>query len=327
MVSISPDNRYICGYTREVKRINNQPIGTTIMYILPIMGNGAIGQVRAYNLEGISRVEQACFTPDSRAVVFTTKAGATFIRLDIASGAMTTIMEHKKGQPGFRSYPEIIINSGREMIAQGYFYDANDFAGRNAIAVLDPYKTGISAFTLANEIQKAQFSVRQQNRVFTEIFPRKDIGFMTIHCDGHCLFYRWNAQKGVKCYDRSKELLGAWGGDSRLFYSTKRPDNTYDLCLFDGRTDIKTIITSGRSTPYTYLFLSADGRTAVFNDRDPRQGLTTIYYARESEGWKIHGIKGLSKHLASGAMRISDDGTKLLLHNSDGIRVIDIIGG
>lgn len=326
MIAISPDNRFICGYVREFKRIQGRLTNNTILYIIPILGNGALGHAYAYTLEDVTRVEQACFTPDSRAVVFTTRAGATFMRLDLSTGRITTIMEHKKGQPGFRSYPEILTNSGTEMLAQGYFYDANDFAGRNAIAVLNPYKTGVSAFTLANEIQRAQFSVRQPNKNFTETFPRKDLGFMTIHSDGYCLFYRWQAEKGIKCYDKSKELLGFWGGGTRLLYSSKRHDNTYDLCVYDGHTDKKTTLSSSRPTPYTYLFLSGNGRTAVFNDRDA-QGMTTIYYARESENWKIRHINGLHKRLASGAMRISFDGTKLLLHNADGIRVIDIISG
>ena len=326
MVAVSPDNRFICGYVREFKKTNGHLLNNTILYIIPILSSGALGSAYAYTLEDVSRVEHACFTPDSRAVVFTTKAGATFMRLDISTGSVATIMEHKKGQPGFRSYPEIITNSGTEMLAQGYFYDANDYAGRNAIAVLNPYKKGISAFTLANEIQRAQFSIRQQNKNFTETFPRKDLGFMTIHSDNYCLFYRWHAEKGIKCYDKSKELLGFWGGGTRLLYSSKRHDNTYDLCIYDGYSDKKITLSSSRPTPYTYLFLSGNGRTAVFNDRDA-QGMTTIYYARESEGWKIKNIQGLHKRLTSGAMRISFDGTKLLLHNMDGIRVIDIIGG
>ncbi len=326
VVSISPDNRYVCGYSREFKKINGRLTNSSIIYIIPILANGALGAAQAYVLEDIPRVEQACFTPDSSAVVFTVKAGATFMRLDINSGRISTIMEHKKGQPGFRSYPEIIINSGQEMIAQGYFYDANDYSGRNAIAVLNPYKNGLAAFTLANEIQKAQFSVRQQNKVFTETFPRKDLGFMIIHCDGYCLFYRWNAAKGIKVYDKGKELLGCWGGGSRLLYSIKRKDNSFDLCLYDGYTDTKTTISNSRPSPYTYLFLSGDGRTAVFNDRDASQGLTSIYYAKESEGWKVRAIRGLSKRLTAGAMRLSYDGSRLLLHNTEGIRVIDVIG-
>lgn len=324
MVGLSPNNRYICGHTRESKKLNGRQVTTNAMYILPVAPNGSLGKAKTFNLEGVSRVEQACFTPDSKAVVFTTKAGATFMRLDIATGALTTIMEHKPGQPGFRCYPEIIINSGGEMIAQGYFYDANDYAGRNAIAVINPYKTGVAAFTLANEIQKAQFSVRQHNRTYTENFPRKDVGFMTIHGDGYCNFYRWTAARGVQSYDKGKELLGAWGGGSRLLYTTKRGENNYDLCVYDANTDRKVSISGERKTPFTYVFLSADGKTAIFNDADTRQGVTSVYYARESEGWKATPVKGLSKKIASGAMRIADDGTKMLLHNADGIRVIDL---
>ena len=323
LVSISPDNRYICGYSREAAKPGSKQYITT-MFILSVAANGSIDKIRAFPMENVGRIEQACFTPDSKAVVFTVKAGATFMKLDCASGELTTIMEHVNGQPGFRSYPEIIINSNGEMIAQGYFYDANDFAGRNAIAVIDPNKTGVAAFTLANEVQKAQFSVREDNKFFTENFPRKDVGFMTVQGGGYCLFYRWLADKGVKSYDKGQEMLGAWGGGSRLLYTVKRGEHNYDLCVYDALTENLVTLSSGRHTPFMYVFLSADGKTALFNDTNEKSGVTTVYYAREGEGWKVKPVQGLAKKMAIGGQRISDDGTKMIMHGNDGIRVTDI---
>ena len=105
MVSISPNNRYVCGYTREMKRVSGHPAASSTIYIMPVAPNGALGKARVYPLNDISRIEQACFTPDSSAVVFTTKAGATFMRLDISSGAITTIMEHTKASPALDAIP------------------------------------------------------------------------------------------------------------------------------------------------------------------------------------------------------------------------------
>ncbi len=325
MVSISPNNKYICGYIREYAKSGPKRFVNT-MYILSVNPDGSIGKARAYPLEGVARVEQACFTPDSNAVVFTTKAGATFMKLDCDTGKLTTIMEHKRGTPGFRSYPEVIIYSNGEMLAQGYYYDANDFSGRNAIAVLDPDKTGVGAFTLANELQKAQFTVRREGKFFTENFPRKDTGFITSHGDGTCLFYEWTDEDGLKKYDTGKELHGAWGGDTRLLYTVKRLNDTYDLCVYDAKTDKKVTLSEGRRTPFLYVFLSSDGKTAIFNDTTEKSAYTTVYYARESEGWKVKPIKGLNKKVAIGSMRISADGSKMILHNNDGIRVVDIEG-
>lgn len=323
VISISPNNRYICGYAREPRKSGTKQQISTI-YILPITSQGSIGKARSYPLEGVNRIEQACFTPDSNSIVFITKAGAEFTRLDIATGTLETIMTYKKGSPGFRSYPEILRNSGNEMLAQGYFYDANNYAGRNIIAVLNPYKSGVGAFTIASDIQKAQQSMRRTNRVFTETFPRKDVGFMTIHIDGSCMFYRWNDSSGIKNYDKSKELLSAWGGGSRLLYSTKRHDNTCDLCIYDGISDKKITIDSKRKNPYMYVVLSADGRTAIFNDVSEKRDTTTLYYAKESENWKILPVKNIPSKIPTGSMRISDDGTKAIFHNSEGIRILNI---
>ena len=111
---------------------------------------------------------------------------------------------------------------------------------------------------------------------------------------------------------------------SRIVYSVKDKDGTYRLCVYDAKTDQKFTVDSGRRTPHYYTLMSADGKTIVFSDQAGQTEHYVTYYARESEGWKIEPIKGMEKRLAFGRQRVSCDGSHMVFHNNDGLRIAEL---
>ncbi|MBQ7568109.1 hypothetical protein IJT17_04815 [bacterium] len=324
IVGTSPDNRYLCAYGRVTKDSKHNDF-RNLLYIFNINADNSIGKVNIFNIKELPRIEQLAFTPDSKSVVLVGKMGAKVIRLDIESGNVTTIMEHTKGQPGFRVFPLVLINNSGELLVQGYFYDEDGYCGPNTISVLDANKTGVEAFNLFREVDRMQQEARRDYLTFVEYYPRKDVGFMALN-NGKNIWncYKWEADKKIEPFDKAEEVLGFWGGDSRILYSVKRAPNSYDLVVYDAHTNDKIKLSEGRRTPYMYLFLSADGKTALFNDADDNTGTTQLYYAREGEGWEIKPLQDLNKRVRTGTLRIALDGSRAIQHSTQGLRIIDI---
>lgn len=319
-LSFSPDGDTIAGIVRGTKK----DIAAGRPYTLAICKLNrdlVVSRVSLHPLR-IPHMGQACFTPDGKAVVITTKAGASILKVDVATGETTSIMQHVAGQPGFKCYPEVIVLSDGKMLISGYFYNGNDFAGHNSLAYLDPAKTGVDAFTQVSDIQAAQFAVRRDGESFYEVFPAKDLGFLAINNKKTCTFYKWTGKNKPTAIDKGLRNMAYWGAAHRLIYSIERAANNYDLIVYDAPTSKPITLAKHTATPYTNLYLSGDGKTAIANIEN--HGLTKVFFARESEGWKLKPLAEMPSAIEKGPMRLSADGSRLLLYNSAGIRVINV---
>ncbi len=318
----SPDNKYLCGKAHEPRNRETQNFQNYV-YIFPVAPDNTLGKPHIIPVD-VPRFDQIAFTPDSKALVLITDVGARFLKIDVATGEVSTIMNHVKGQPGFRAYPAVLTVYDDELLVQGYFYDKDNYSGPNVIASLDYTKTGVDAFKFEYSLHNMQFQTRKDYLTFAETHPRKDIAFMGMNSGNDWTCYSWIANKGIKKFDKAQELLGFWGGGQRVIYTVKRENGRYDLVVYDALTDKKIMLSEGRSTPYMYVFLSHDGKTALFNDADDSNSTTQLLYAREDDGWKIKPISDLNKRIRTGTVRISDDGNKAAVHSKQGLRVLDI---
>ncbi|MDO5296318.1 MAG: hypothetical protein Q4F00_06755 [bacterium] len=317
LICMSTDNEYICFHSREPRDKDHDDFRNNV-YVFKVNADNSLGSYKKYTITGIPSIEQLNFTPDNKSIIMISKMGATILKLDLASGKVTTIMEHIKGQPGFKVFPNILMHSDGELLIQGYFYDKDTFCGPNTICVLNYNKTGLDAFTLASDVDKMQVETRRGHDTVIENFTRKDTGFWVMdNKDKSWSCYRWIDGKGVKEFDHAQEVPGLWGSESRLLYSAKRAPNSYDLVVYDAKTDEKFKISEGRRTPYSYVFLADSGKTAIFNDINEQTKTTQIMYARESEGWAPKPLQGLDRRIPMGIERIALDGRKVMYLNDD----------
>ena len=324
IVGLSPDNKYLCVQGRAVRDAQNDDI-RNLVFVFNVNSDNSLGKLKTFTVNEVPRIEQIAFAPDSKSIIIVGQKGAKIVKLDISSGRVTTIMEHVKGQSGFKCFPPVLTYNHGEMLIQGYYYNEHTVCGPNTISILDTNKTGLDAFTQANDLDKMQLETRRGYKNFIETYPRKDIGFMALtKGTGGWDCYRWSDKKGTQEFDKAQAILGFWGGDNRVIYSAQRTPQSFDLIIYDGEKDEKITLSEGRKDPYTYVFLSADGKTALFNEEDDQNKTTKIMYARESEGWEVKPLKDLDRRIRKGSLRISKDGTKAAQHSSQGIRIIDI---
>ena len=319
IVSFSPDGKTLIGYSHGTNEEVAQGKVFTL-FAFDVNANGKIGKVNSFPLN-ITSFEQACFTPDGKSVVIISKSGAEYLKQNIETGEQTVIMNHEYGKPGFRAYPAILQLSEGKMLATGFFYDENDFSGTNCVAILDPDKTGAEAFTEAMNVEKIENSLKSTS----EAYPRADLGIIgTGKSTSHTL-YRWSPdQKTAEPFEKNIYLIGMWESDKNVLYSVKRGEKQYELSVYDALANKKTVLDGSSTKPYMYVFLSADGKTAIANIENRETHRMNIYWAREGEGWELKPIKGLKNGISTGTIRVTPDGSRIVHQTQSGFRIIDV---
>lgn len=318
-IAFSTDGNYLVGYVRQpAAEIAKGNVFT--VFRIELKRSGKLGDVQAYPIN-IPAFEQACLTPNGDALVIVTRSGATFVKLDFTTGKLSTIMEHKRGIPGFRCYPLVMQLSEGKMLVNGYYYDKDDFAGKYTLSILDPSKTGVEAFTKCSEVSDIEHKLSGNSNY---AYPMKDLGFIGVRADNRYKYYRWDANKPEpKLFDEGVENKGFWASDSTLLYSLEKAPKTYELAVYDGKSDKKTVIAQ-TVFPYMYVFVSQDGNTGIVNHANDEAGRTELFFARKSNDWKLTPFKDLPSGIRTGTIRVSPNGQKIIVHNKNGLYVIDV---
>lgn len=315
LASFSPDGRSLLGSepgtTEEVARGVAYKI-----FLLSVRSDGGITGARRYEIPEV--VEQLSFTPDGRQVVMSCRSGATWLVLDLQSGRVRAFMEHNPGAAGFRSYPPILWHAGGRLLATGYFYDAQDFGGPNVIAEVDPSQTGVAAFRKTAEVESVERSFRN---LTIHSYTAGDRGFFC-NREGAELFglYHWVAGSEPARIDEAQRFTAYDAAGDTTAYSAQRSEGTHELLLHDAVTGSRKVLGTS-DQPFLYLTLSRDGTrvvvTRLLRDR------VLYFVASPGTGMELKPVPGLPRARA-GAVRMSLDGRRFCLFNSEGLRVVEI---
>lgn len=325
---MSPDNRYLLCIKRFQPKRGEKAFNT--FYIVPVSSTGKVGEIRAFPLPGIGAIGQEVFTPDSKYLLFTLLDGSKLVKMNCENGELTTIMEHVEGKPGFVIYPQIMRLSEGKIMTMGYHYNSEDFVGPQAVANIDPDKTGLEAFDncqLVDHFQQAIF-MRRPYEQYREGHPSLDTGYICGYDlnNTYCEIFSWDGERGtIKQVEDCKGFEDAVSGGTSFAYSVQDKDGTYRLCVYNIKTDEKVVIASGLENPYLYTMISDDGNTVTFIEKTGEaERYYTCYYARADEGWEVKPIEGLEKRVHIGRIRISGDGKFMILHSDDGLRIVEL---
>lgn len=315
IVNFSPDNRTILGY--EAAEAEEVARGITYkLFLLQLRSDGAVSGVRRYDLD-IPSFENAAVTPDGGSVVLITSSGATYKVLDLATGRVRTLMEHRPRTPGFRADPTILWQAGQKLLTLGYFYDEEDYGGVNVIAELDPTKTGVDAFCQTAEIEPVE---RSMKGLAFHAYTDQRTGFFGVRDARGQKFYRWVAGSPPVLFDEAVSFTGFQAAGDRVAYAADRGNGRHELVLYDGSAGTKRVLGTS-DAPLRYVFLSADGSTVVANlIDDPRM---RVLAASDRNGWKMVPAPDFPRARV-GTIRLTSDGKRMLLYNEDGLQIVDL---
>lgn len=272
----------------------------------------------------ITNIEYTMLTPDQKDMIIVTRSGATFAKLNMETGKLETLMEHESGKPGFRADPEIVRNVDSKMFVKGYFYNGEDFADVNCTATLDPNQKGVLAFDRIFDVELQEAKLKPQNIVFNNtncaFYVAQDRKNNKPY--GNYKLYIWNPPtfKTPTQFDECKEFISFWGSADRMAYASQKPNNLYQLAIYDAKTQKKTVIADDTEDPYKNVFLSEDGSTVLCTDTKNRVGRATYYYADESTGWKLRPTADIgNKTVRFGVTRLAEDGSYFVVYSKRGL--------
>lgn len=272
----------------------------------------------------VTNLDFSLLTPDQKEMIIVTRSGASFARLNMETGKVETLFEHESGKPGFRAHPEVLHMVDGKMFVKGYFYDGEDFADVDCTATLDPTKNGVLAFERVHDVELQEAKMKPRNEVFTDVdcafYAAQDLKNNKPY--GNFKLYVWNPPtfKVPTQFDEGVEFLSFWGSADRIAYTIQKPNNLYQLAIYDAKTQKKTIIADDTEAPYMNIFLSNDGSTVLCTDTKNRVGRATYYYADESTDWKLRPTADIgNKTVRFGSTRLAEDGSYFVVYSERGL--------
>lgn len=315
---LSPDGRVLLGLQKgkpeDVKRG-----AARMLWILNLRADGHLGDLRRVDLD-VPTLEQVAFTPDLKKAVLITRSGATYLLVDLATGEVSNLMVHEKGKKGFRADPTVLwLTRDGRLLTCGYFYDEKDYAGKNVIAEIDPSKTGAEAFQERARIEDLEHGYKGLE--FTN-YNTESLGFLGGKSGTGYRLHRWRPDQELTLVDEADRFSSLWGSGDRLLYAATRRGGLSDLVLYDADTNTKKVLNDGRKQ-YSYLFLSANGATAVACLDDQKAGRFSLFAAREADGFELRALPSMQR-VPLGMVRLSGDGRRLILLNKTGLSVLDL---
>lgn len=319
LVAFSDDGKtLVC---TEKPRFAEKAKGITYkLWVFGLDSRGAVVKATSVPLQ-IPSALQTTLTPDESKVVIITGAGATYLIVDLKTGGIEPLMEHVKGQPGFRGFPPILWLENGELLTTGYFYDKDDYASNDTIATIDLKKRGPAAFKAGPNVAKIQ---QEAGHVQFGNWTGTDRGFMGVNLPtgGQALKF-WKEGLGIQELDRTGKMFNSlWAEGNRAVACVQRDDGSSEAVLYDAIQKRKWVLGSGQR-PYGYSFLSKDGSTVVVCHLYVDNSKMHVYYAREDEDFKLTPVEGL-QGVTLGTLRLAPDGKRLAHFSLDGLVIVDL---
>lgn len=287
------------------------------LWFLEIAADGKVTRFQKVPLKMASFL-QGQFTPGDDAFVVMGNRGTVFLKIDLKTFSITSILEPTPGKAGFRADPAVIWTEGGALYGVGYPYDESRFVNVRTVAKIDSNAVGADAFEAGPDLTTLEKGIERQ--WFANYLSPTSVFYGQKYSD-QVLLSHWNGQDRQE-FDRAKRMWGSWGHSGRILYSVERSSEVSDLMLFDSRTGAKTTIASGPDV-YRYLFLSRDGGTALVSLMVPEGRRLNTFYARATDGWKLHPLEGDSqgraRSLSAGWMRLATKGGWLAHVSAQGL--------
>lgn len=276
------------------------------LWFMRFDSNGRLAETKKADLR-FPGIEQANLTPDLKSVMVVSHKGTELYKVDVATGQVSTVMSHAKGQPGFVIDPAILALTEGKLYTIGNVYDAEDFQGPKVFAELDTNATGAAAF-------KPLFELKPLESKLPELFVASELSpkamFFGYREGGDDRFSRWTPAGGMQLIDQARKYLGSWGEQHRWLYSVERQDGKSELMLADGVTGEKRSLGTS-SYPYLYPVLSKEGNTAVVATEERSTG-ATYWVAEDRNGYKL---RPLLENVGRNTIRVSLSGQTVVLFN------------
>ena len=217
--------------------------------------------------------------------------------------------------------PTVTWVEGGTFYTVGYFYDKTGTLTSNAVVSVDIHGNGLFAIRPVQDISALLRRVRHykmgQWLNAQEAYFAGPLGNGKYQLNAYIDSQKIPLDVGVR-YD------GIAAGHNRVIYAIRRNATTGGVVICEPLSRKKWKVGEPDKT-YNYLYMSLDGRTALVSFFDLYRETLTTWYAREDDGYKLHGVPGIDA-VPPGVIRLSPNGDAVVFFNKDGLRVIRLPG-
>lgn len=288
------------------------------VWFFKVEPDGSLGDYRSVKLP-LKSLQQGEFTPDDEAFVILGNRGTTFLSIDLKSYQLTTLLEPKWGQPGFRADPAVLWTEAGKLFVIGAPYDRERFVESRTVATIRPEAPPESRFERGENISKLEKGLE---RLWFSNYATDRSAFFGQKYPQLTILSHWDGTR-VSEFDRAWKYFGFWGNAGRLLYSRKKSEaEDCELVLYDSSNGSQKVISTSPDN-FRYLFLSRDGSGLLTTRISETEGRLIPLYAREEDDWELKPVvvnrDGSAGTVAAGWMRLSSDGRSMCHLGPSGI--------
>ncbi|MBI2266791.1 MAG: hypothetical protein HYU64_16785 [Armatimonadetes bacterium] len=262
----------------------------------------------------ITTFEQAGISDDGKRAIVIGEAGAKMLVVDVPRKAVRVLLQHKRGQPGFRAEPLLYFRDGAFYVL-GYFHDEHNVSQGDYLARINLEASGKDAFEKVLDVSALETRL---GGIDGSLFVPPDRGFFLTRKKETLYFYHYNKgilgefDQGISC-----ENLTAKG--SRIAYVVRRTPREKEVLLRDMASG-KTWTIGERNAPYTYLFLSSDGQTLITTVLDLRGKRMSFFVGKEADNFALKPVPSMQNR-EIGTLRFSHSGKVYTFLSPKGLQV------
>lgn len=300
MVTFSYDGSVLLGIEKE-KDVQKKQQGFGSKLRVFYWRNGLLARMDTIPLP-TTAFEQLALSSDGKSAIAVGEGGSKFIYVDLTASQASVLWAHRRGVAGFRS--ELVAWwADNAFYMLGYLHDRADQMVYDGLVRLNLGSNGGDLFERALDTRPI---LRQLHALsFAVYIDAAEAFFGAMPRPGQVEIYAFQAGT-LRKIDQVVAVGGIAAVRDRVLYAARFPNGSRDVVLRD--VALNRVWHLGHDNlPFNYLFLAANGKTAIVTLMNFRGQTMSYYYAHEVDGFKQHALAKL-QDVKPGTLRLAPNG-------------------
>ena len=291
------------------------------LWLVEFNPDGSIKKSRNYPLVMPHRLQNT-MTPDEKGVVILARSGASFWHLDLQTGNLREFVHAGQGVSRFMAEPHVIWSYQGKMYVTGFPMNEKGVRGRQTVALLDPSKTDAAALTPTDLDIFEVYKHFDQPKNIRWVNP--EMGFLGGLKGKAYHLVSWKKGIGYHQIATLGKIESMLGMGPFLAVAAVAADGASTAFLYDSATNRKWVAPPvPAASEYDYPFVSEGGETLVLTEGRKGAATVNLLYGRPAGNYTLSPLPGL-QNKKKGVIRLSADGSHLVLRNPDGLYYAEI---
>lgn len=262
----------------------------------------------------IAGLQQVALSEDGSRALTIGESGCKFALVDLVGRRTTVLWQQRRGTPGFRAEPVVAWWGAGGFYLLGCHVNEKDRATFEGVVRLNPGRGDARMFEPLLELRAVRGGLG--SILFETVVSEAEAYFGVVQKPGQIEICEYRTGR-VRRLDQVRSVGGVASAPNRLLYAARFDNGSADVVLVDGPSG-RTWRLGRENLPFSYLFLSHNGRTVILTLIDFRAKTMSYYYALEGEGFRVRPLKAL-QGIHPGTLRLSGDGRTFAFFGNDGL--------